>query len=1282
MKLRWHWPVTLCGVLLACVCRVVVCAEEPGAKAVPDPAVEQAIDEALNTDKAIAYPAIKKLSEFGGAARRALDNRLYAEKTQRGRVQLAEIIARSCDGRVAYRITLELSPEGSGKLRLESDRTMLAECARKFDKINGNPATVYDEEELRRNPYGRGDLAKHMEGGMKYVLGESTSRDGRIIASGEIAFGNFDEFATFATSFDRSGYHMLNGITLADNNNLRTLHFKKNADQNQSAARYLLLFHDVKWEFVLDFKGQIQNSNATSMTRNKHTWTFNCAQMLTGEAEIEASFDARQALAAGQANPANAASGAAAANAAAHANDPAAIVASRVVSVMLGRRDDNGVPMTRGPDYEVLLDGRQSSPAGPELHYQWVQTAGIPLNLPKERIAIPVIKMLIYQAGEYRFELTVSKDDKISAPSEVLVLVGDGMKPEVPAKIAANPGAGQGAVGSTQSQIEMPFKGGEQPRRGSAQSGGNSEKGQPAVVDASGNRIELNLIQQVEEEYRRNLAAGGSSVNIVVPNSIGAPQMAAVKHVERVAVAQVRDLPVPPIPVIPPNALNGQPSETVASNENSVSEIRRAEAEFNRVKNAPKVLQPVAPPVVPAVVTPVAPAVVKPVAVAPVVVPNIAPPVAPAISSLNGNMGKPAAATVPAVAPIPVIPPVPIEPEHAAIKEAQPAPVVALKKDNPKQELKDFESALKDTGKDAGKKIESAPPAPAVQVAPVVPATSVAGAGNTLEQGLALMKAGKYAAAVETFKRANQAKPNEDAQVQQGIAMLYAAEKTDGYDRSGTFDAVTLFEEILAHNPKNVTAIMYYGHAQARLENMQQAVQIYREGSKLGGDAVRWESMWQLGNKSNKGKDYEMALTMLKDAEETANKAKVKDVRLERDFAVAYHGAKRDDEAIKRANNVLALGYALDPQLAAELKLSNATPGVQAVVVAPGAPGVAVVAIPNKSVEPKVAVVKPVAAVAVQANPTSVVPAVTPKANESGKSDMEKRFDELANGKSNVAAADKIKTEAVPVVPKTPTAKEALPIPPVPIEAELPKRAGIAPVTPEVVKPEVKKVPEPVKAAPTKTVAELEEEAKKLMGGASASAAAKPAKTGSALPLDVKPARVPKKLPPVPEKYEDAMSAAKRALDRGMKLAGQKDEALKTQVQDAWDEAEAMLRGAWNVKASDKEKEVLEQFTALSKHVGAIALVSSLSVSAKKNGLVILNAEPSSLIFPEGKQLFYAWEQVEGPELDLRRENLTSKKLGLKIKDPGVYKFELVVSDGVRGGNPVTVTVEVRDSGQ
>ena len=68
-----------------------------------------------------------------------------------------------------------------------------------------------------------------------------------------------------------------------------------------------------------------------------------------------------------------------------------------------------------------------------------------------------------------------------------------------------------------------------------------------------------------------------------------------------------------------------------------------------------------------------------------------------------------------------------------------------------------------------------------------------------------------------------------------------------------------------------------------------------------------------------------------------------------------------------------------------------------------------------------------------------------------------------------------------------------------------------------------------------------------------------------------------------------------------------------------------------------------------------------------------------SIVFPKDKTMYYAWEQVDGKDLNLRREDLNKKLVGLKIKDPGVYKFELTVSDGARGGNPVTVIVTIAE---
>jgi hypothetical protein len=116
-----------------------------------------------------------------------------------------------------------------------------------------------------------------------------------------------------------------------------------------------------------------------------------------------------------------------------------------------------------------------------------------------------------------------------------------------------------------------------------------------------------------------------------------------------------------------------------------------------------------------------------------------------------------------------------------------------------------------------------------------------------------------------------------------------------------------------------------------------------------------------------------------------------------------------------------------------------------------------------------------------------------------------------------------------------------------------------------------------------------------------------------------------------------------------------------------------MYRGAWNQKPADEA--VVAAFKDLSKHVGAIALVRSTTVRSKVKGLVVLDAEPS--IVSKDRQMYCVWEQVAGEDLGLRPENLAQKKVGVRITRPGTYKFDLAVSDGVRGGNPVSVTVEV-----
>jgi hypothetical protein len=134
-------------------------------------------------------------------------------------------------------------------------------------------------------------------------------------------------------------------------------------------------------------------------------------------------------------------------------------------------------------------------------------------------------------------------------------------------------------------------------------------------------------------------------------------------------------------------------------------------------------------------------------------------------------------------------------------------------------------------------------------------------------------------------------------------------------------------------------------------------------------------------------------------------------------------------------------------------------------------------------------------------------------------------------------------------------------------------------------------------------------------------------------------------------------------------------EETKQKAQQFWDEAEAMLRGAWALKPANED--VIAAFQDLAKHAGPIALVRAAVVRAKPNGLVVLDAEPSIIV--KDKPFYCVWEQVDGEDLCLRPENMAQKKVGIRIKKVGTYKFEIAVSDGVRGGNPLSVVVEVSE---
>jgi hypothetical protein len=203
-------------------------------------------------------------------------------------------------------------------------------------------------------------------------------------------------------------------------------------------------------------------------------------------------------------------------------------------------------------------------------------------------------------------------------------------------------------------------------------------------------------------------------------------------------------------------------------------------------------------------------------------------------------------------------------------------------------------------------------------------------------------------------------------------------------------------------------------------------------------------------------------------------------------------------------------------------------------------------------------------------------------------------------------------------------------------------------------------------------------------GAAASGAAAAPRVVAKpAAPPAPKPVAQPRLLPPIPERFEDALAAGKKALEQSLVLQEKFKTGMtpeqRSKIQELQDLAEEMLRGAWNMDQNNPE--VNEALQKLVEQVHVIALVKSSHLISKPRGLVVLNAEPT-LIFPKEKGSYYAWEQqldTDSIELPLRREDLAKKTVALRIKDPGIYKFELVVSDGSRGGNPVTVTVEIRD---
>jgi hypothetical protein len=91
---------------------------------------DKLIDAVLDGNAA----AMKKLTALGQKAEEPLNARLNAARDSKSREAFANLIARVCPGRVGYRVTLDLNPDSSGFLTLESDRTAILEGAQKFNR--------------------------------------------------------------------------------------------------------------------------------------------------------------------------------------------------------------------------------------------------------------------------------------------------------------------------------------------------------------------------------------------------------------------------------------------------------------------------------------------------------------------------------------------------------------------------------------------------------------------------------------------------------------------------------------------------------------------------------------------------------------------------------------------------------------------------------------------------------------------------------------------------------------------------------------------------------------------------------------------------------------------------------------------------------------------------------------------------------------------------------------------------------------------------------------------
>ena len=418
-------------ILLSAIFASQLAAGEPAYA--PEADLEKLIQQTASRDKSVVQKAIEQLAATGDRGTRALNWHLFQETTAAGAVRWAELLARCGRGRTGYRVLLELQPEGAGTLTLSSDRALLADCGKRYARINRQPEPNFSDEDLKHNPYSKAELLKHLNDSVKFLEARVEPRGQAIDAIGILSFKNFDAFTAFADSFDADAYNMLAGTTLTDSGGLRTLSYRALAEEDRKQyERNLLLFHNIVWEYVLDLKTKVVRSNAHRTEGTRLIWSFNCYQMLTGQAQVSVSFDntglSPRAATRDTALPLPSV---------ANGNQPTAVVTHPVIRAKVCKTAPQGPrkkEILREQNQLVELDGSGSLPPG-NLQYQWTQTAGPDLNLSPQQMARPDVSLIIKEAGEYRFELIVSLNGVHSRPAEVKVYIEDDT-PAAPVSVA------------------------------------------------------------------------------------------------------------------------------------------------------------------------------------------------------------------------------------------------------------------------------------------------------------------------------------------------------------------------------------------------------------------------------------------------------------------------------------------------------------------------------------------------------------------------------------------------------------------------------------------------------------------------------------------------------------------------------------------------------------------------------------------------------------------------------------------------------------------------------